>query len=140
MTSAHDSGAIPVVAVEVHHLPTARPFAQGICVGFSVAMLLAQAYLARFGMTLRGMFGLDGDYAFFPGEDALPTATRMVLSRVWLFGMPTVGAITIAMLVWRRPRVVWPYLLVLALLSVIAGATWYFADAPISELAGRISS
>lgn len=140
MSESHDSGAGFAVAVEVQHLPTARPFAQGICVGFSVAMLLAQAYLVRFGMMLRGMFGIDGDYGFFPDENALPTATRMVLSRVWLFGMPAVGAITVAMLVWRRPRVLWPYLLVLALLALTAGATWYFADAPISELAGRISS
>jgi len=138
VSEAHDSGAGFAVAVEVHHVATMKPFAQGVCVGFSIALLLAQAYLVRFGMMLRGMFGFNGPSDFFTGVDALPSATRLVLSRGWLFGAPAVGAIAIAVLVWRRPRGVWPYLLVMGLLAAAAGGTWYFADAPISELAGSI--
>lgn len=138
MSEAHDSGAGFAVAVEVHHVTTMKPFAQGICVGFSVALLLAQAYLVRFGMMLRGMFGFSGRSDFFTSPGDLPSATRLVLSRAWLFGVPAVGAIAVALLVWRRPRAVWPYLLVMLVLAAAAGGTWYFADAPISELAGTI--
>lgn len=92
--------------------------------------MLVHIYLAVVLESMRAM------YADFGGE--LPVFTRVVLSPHWRMGVPAVGAFALLFLVQRRSRRLISYLLLAVALSFTVTATWYFAHAPVRDLAGTI--
>ena len=127
----HDSDASVAVAVEVHQPPAQHPFAAGIATGFACALLLVQTYFVHIGGTYRDM------YREFGGV-TLPAPTRLVVSQPWLWGVPVLAVLAIAMLVWRRPRGLAAYAVVALALVATVTVTWFYLDAPMRELAGNI--
>jgi hypothetical protein len=130
----HESAAIPATAVEV---VDARPpgragFAHGIAAGIAAAAVLVHVWLAVELASMRGMYRELGG--------PVPQATRLVLSRGWLLGVPIAGAFAVAMLVARRPRRLVLYVAVAAALVATAVVTNYLSTLPMRELAGNISA
>jgi hypothetical protein len=136
------SVALPVataVEVEVHRAPNA--FTHGIFVGYAVAATLAAVWVAIELAPARRMYA---DLLGGPRQDwdlYMPESFRRAwwfLSAPWLWGVPTVGALASALLIWRRPRRVWPYIaLALALTAAVVG-TWWFANEPLRAAADNI--
>lgn len=109
-------------------------FVQGVLAGFGGALVLALFVLAS------EYEGYAGMYRDIGGANLhLPALTRLTLSPVWLWGVPTLGAAGVAYLVIRRPRSAVVYACVAGLLVVATLMTWYFPRAPIMALAGNIS-
>ena len=130
-SKAHDSGASIAVAVEVQQPHAAHPFAAGVCTGFACAALLVQAYFIHAIAPYRDM------YRDFGGT--VSGVTALVISNAWLFAVPLVGAIVLAVIGWRRPRGLWPYVVLSLGLTATVVVTWIFFDAPIRELSGHIA-
>lgn len=132
---AQESDASFAVAVEVHQPHATHPFGAGLATGFALAALLVQTYFIHAVGPYRQM------YREFSGAElasVVPPLTALVISPAWLWTVPVAGAFGIAAVVWRRPRALWPYLLVAGALVATVVVTWAFFDAPISALAGNI--
>ncbi len=115
-------------------VPVARPptmFVHGLAGGVAICALLVQILLAL----LRGMADLYKDF----GDGPLPPLTRLAISPIWRFGVPALETVAFALLVVRRPpRLVGHVVLAVASVAT-AVLTYYFAQAPIWNLAGNIS-
>ena len=109
-----------------------RAFWHGALVGLAAAAVLVGAWL---GIELSGTTKMYEDL----GTLAIPAITRLVLMPAWRFGVPSLGAVLLALVVRQRPRATAPYALIA--IAMIAGvlATWHFAQAPIYELSDKIS-
>jgi uncharacterized membrane protein len=106
-------------------------FARGVVTGLAAATCLLQAWLA---VNLSGLRAMYADIGF----GALPATTALVLSPIWCWGVVGVGLAAVVALCWCRPRGAIAYgALTVALIGALA-ATWYFAYAPITALAGQI--
>jgi hypothetical protein len=127
-----ESGAgAPAVEVAVERpLPS---FVHGALAGVSAAAVLAHVWLAVQLAPLLGMYKEMGT-ADMPGL----RAAAFVLRPRWLWGVPAAGLVALVVLVVRRPRSLMGYIALAAALLATAVATWHFAHAPISELAGNI--
>ena len=130
-SEAHDSDVSIAVAVEVQQPHAAHPFAAGVCTGFACAALLVQTYFIHAIAPYRDM------YRDFGGT--VSGVTALVISNAWLFSVPLVGASLLAVLGWRRPRALWPYVVLSLGLAATVVVTWIFFDAPIRELTGHIA-
>jgi len=135
MLEAHESDASFAVAVEVHQPHATHPFGAGLATGFALAALLVQAYFIHAVGPYRQMYR---EFSSAELASVVPWLTAFVISPAWLWTVPVVGAIGIAAVVWRRPRALWPYLVVAGALVATVVVTWVFFDAPISALAGNI--
>ena len=136
---AHESDASFAVAVEVHQPHAAHPFGAGLATGFALATLLVQVYFIHAVAPYRQMYRefTAGAEMWIHGQTLSPL-TALVISPAWLWSVPAAGALALAALVWRRPRALWPYLVVAAALATTVVVTWAFFDAPITALAGNI--
>ncbi len=105
-------------------------FGRGIAVGFAICAVLVHITLV----------GLTGNWSklYEDLRTPLPVMTRLTISVPWQLGVPVAGAIAIGFLVLRRPRALAVYIAVAAVLAAAAACTWWFPNAPISELAGNI--
>jgi hypothetical protein len=128
---AGESGASPAVALEVGAPVTARPFASGIVLGIAIAMTGIHAYLVVSLATYRTFYREMN-------PEVVPPATWIVTSPLWSVTVPVVAGAAIAVLIWRRPRALWPYLAIAAALVVTLGVTWWFYNAPMRALADGI--
>lgn len=124
------SSELAATAVEVVHGQPPSSFAHGLFVGVAATVVLVQAWLAVELAELPAM------YRDFTAE--LPPLTWLATSRGWRWGVPLAGAVAVVALVARRPRRTWWYAAVAAVLVGMAVGTWWFAQAPIRELAGTI--
>jgi hypothetical protein len=106
-------------------------FRHGVLAGIAASMAAVHVWFAA---TLGAYRGMYRDM----GSEALPFATRLVLSTAWLWSVPLVAAGVLAWLVVRRPRTIVPYAALVLALAATLGFTWYFATAPIREIAGNI--
>lgn len=133
--------AATAVEIEVRQPPAA--FAQGICIGFATAAVLAAVWLATQLAPMREAhldMG-DGWTEYTPLSASQPTRQEWwFLTKWWLWGVPAAGAIAVGFLVLRRPRRLWPYLAVALVLAAAVVGTWWYANAPLRELAGNISA
>jgi hypothetical protein len=114
---------------------TARPqppFVLGIVTGLAAAAVLVHVWFA----TLLG--DMRAAYAELGGP--IPGITRLVITPLWLWGVPVLGALSVAALIARRPRRVGPYVATCALLAITLALTWHFSQAPITELAGQVKA
>jgi hypothetical protein len=138
MVEPHESDASFAVAVEVHQPHATHPFGAGLATGFALAALLVQAYFIHAVTPYRQMYREFVGAEMWVHGQPLPPLTALVISPVWLWGVPVAGALGIAAVVWRRPRALWPYLVVAGALVATVVVTWAFFDAPIAALAGNI--
>jgi hypothetical protein len=128
------SGALPAVT-PVDVVPPPRPpnvFAQGLATGIAISALLVHVWLA---VELRSMREMYKDFG-----GTLPLLTRLSIAPAWLVGAPALATIALVFLIGKRPRRLAGYVGLAALLVATAAGTYWFAQAPIRELAGNISS
>ncbi len=130
MSEPAASAPFPAVPVEIERVPGPVGFGAGLVTGIGYAAVLVQVFLAWELASFREMYRDLGG--------ALPAATRLVLTAGWRWGVPVVGAVAITALVVRRPRAIWPYIVVAVCAAAAAVATWYLARMPVYELAGNI--
>jgi hypothetical protein len=128
-----DESGAGAAAVEIAVERAMPSFVHGALAGMSAAAVLAHVWLAVQLAPLLDMYKEMG---------SLPSSIRaaaFVLRARWRWGVPAVGAVALIALLVRRPRsLTWYIALAVALLAT-AMATWHFAHAPITELAGNIS-
>jgi hypothetical protein len=105
-------------------------FVHGFATGVATTAMLLHVWLAF------QLAGARGMYADFGGE--LPVMTRLVIDPVWLWSVPGIAASGLVVLVVKRPRGLTPYALAAAVLAATVFVTWYFAHAPIRQLADNL--
>jgi hypothetical protein len=102
-------------------------FTAGVFTGLATAGVVIQVCLGFL------MSGLSDMYKEF-GNVAIPGITRLVISPIWLWGVPFVGLVAVSALAAKQPRRLGPYLATAALLIVTIALTWHFAQAPMDAL------
>ena len=130
MAEPASSAPFPATAVEVATERAPTSFFDGVVTGVAAAAVLVQLFLAWELASFREM------YKDLGGQ--LPAATRLVLTSAWRWGVPAAGLVAIVVLVVRRPRAAWPYLVVALVIVAATFATWWLARMPVYELAGAI--
>ncbi|MDB4955525.1 MAG: hypothetical protein JWO36_3094 [Myxococcales bacterium] len=120
-------------AGEAAPVANSSAFAKGLASGIAISALLVQLWL---GVEMQGMRGMYKDFGGAP----LPVLTRVVISPGWLLGVPALASLAIVFLIRKRPRPLNLYVGLAALLVATAVGTYWFAQAPLRELAGNISS
>lgn len=109
-------------------------FLRGIAAGFALAMYAMQLWLA-----IRVVPAYEHIARDFGSSPTVPALFRLVVSRTWTWGVPSVGAALLAYLIVQRPRALWPYLAVAAVLVVGVVVTWLGAQSPITALASGLT-
>jgi hypothetical protein len=129
-----DESGAGAAAVEVAlERPVVPSFVHGALAGLSAAAVAAHVWLAVQLAPMLDMYKEMGS-ADMPGL----RAAAFVLRPRWLWGVPVVGTVALVVLLVRRPRSFVGYIALAVGLFATAVATWHFAQAPISELAGNI--
>ena len=108
-------------------------FARGVALGLAIASTLA------FGLVAYEVRFFEAMYRDM-GNGRLPGLTRLVLGSIWHVGGPLVSAALVAVLAYRRPASLVPYITVLVAVTAAAVVTWYAIRLPIFELAGNIKA
>ncbi len=108
-------------------------FWHGVFAGF--AGFIALGHLA-YSATLGDLRGLYRDF----GGVSVPTLTRLTIHPAWIWGAPLAGLAAVVALLVARPRSLALYVVVAAVVSLVAGASYWYPQAPIYELAGNISN
>ncbi len=105
-------------------------FSRGALTGVAGSAVLAQGWLGVKLEPLREMYTLFGA--------DIPALTSLMISPLWLVGVPIVGLLAVAALAVRRPRGALAYWIVAATVVLLVVATWHFAQAPIFERANLV--
>lgn len=108
-------------------------FARGIATGIGIAMYAVQLWLVIRVVPVHDHMAR----AFLSSR--MPALFRLVVSRPWAWGAPTVGAALLAYLIVQRPRALWPYVAVAAVLMAGVVLTWLGVQSPMTELASGIT-
>jgi hypothetical protein len=108
-------------------------FVHGALAGVSAAAILAHVWLAVQLAPLLDMYKEMG-----AGDMPGLREAAFVLRARWLWGVPAVGLVALVGLLVRRTRGLAGYAVLAVLLIATAIATWHFANAPMTALAGSI--
>jgi len=108
-------------------------FGHGVFAGFAGLIVLIQLSFALQRPDYAGMYEEFGNIQ-------LPLLTRITIHPAWIWGAALVGGAAVAGLLVRRPRSLAPYVVVGAIVLVVAAASYYYPRAPIYALAGSIQA
>jgi hypothetical protein len=123
-----DSLQIAASAVEPVEIMRDSGFWHGMVAGFAFAVVTVQLWFAYESDMYRRVYDDMGASMVKP----------LVVTTWWVWSVPVVEALALAVLVVRRPRRLWWYAGLAGADAGLLAATWWLASSPFRDLGGQI--
>jgi hypothetical protein len=108
-----------------------RSYFTGLLTGLAAAAVVVHLWFAVLLAPLRDTYAELG-------ADTIPPLTKVVISPIWLWGIPVAAGALVAGLIATRPRRLGPYAACALMLATTVVATWWCSQSPLREMADAI--